>query len=107
MIPLAAIKQERVKDMPEVPSIAEKGFKGVAAINPWCGVAGPAKLSRPIVDRLSTYFQKVLSLPEMEKKLDDLGMFKYYAGQDEFAKYLQSQNEMYQDLARRANIKLE
>lgn len=72
MRPLAVTSAKRVDDLPNVPTIAESGYKGFDAVT-WFGIAGPANLPRDIVTRLNEDINKALKDPALQKKLGDQG----------------------------------
>lgn len=69
---LAVTSLKRVDDLPQVPTIAESGYKGFEAVT-WFGVLGPAKLPQEITARLNAEINKALQTPELKKKLGDQG----------------------------------
>jgi tripartite-type tricarboxylate transporter receptor subunit TctC len=69
---LAVTSLKRVDDLPEVPTIAESGYKGFEAVT-WFGVLGPAHLPKDITVRLNAEINKALQTPELKKKLGDQG----------------------------------
>ena len=69
---LAVTSRKRVDDLPEVPTIAESGYKGFEAVT-WFGVLGPANLPRDITARVNAEINKALQTPELKKKLGDQG----------------------------------
>jgi len=60
---LVALTNERLPQLPEVPSLAESGFKLDAL--PWYGVFGPKGLPRPIVERLNAMLNRWMVTPEV------------------------------------------
>jgi tripartite-type tricarboxylate transporter receptor subunit TctC len=69
---LAVTSLKRVDDLPQVPTVAESGYKGFEAVT-WFGVLGPANLPKDITARLNTEINKALQTPELQKKLNDQG----------------------------------
>jgi tripartite-type tricarboxylate transporter receptor subunit TctC len=69
---LAVTSLKRVDDLPQVPTIAESGYKGFEAVT-WFGVLGPAKLPQDVTARLNAEINKALQTPELKKKLGDQG----------------------------------
>jgi tripartite-type tricarboxylate transporter receptor subunit TctC len=69
---LAVTSLKQVDDLPEVPTIAESGYKGFEAVT-WFGVLGPANLPKDITARLNAEINKALQTPELKKKLGDQG----------------------------------
>ena len=65
---LAVTLPKRVQALPNVPTFAEAGIKGVVVVN-WYGVIAPKKTPKPVVDRLVTDISKAMQDPEMQKRL--------------------------------------
>jgi tripartite-type tricarboxylate transporter receptor subunit TctC len=65
---IAVTSQQRTADLPNVPTVAESGYKGFEAVT-WFGVAGPAGLSKEVVARLNTAFNQAIGDAEVKKKL--------------------------------------
>lgn len=65
---LAVTLPARVQALPNVPTFAEAGIKGVVVVN-WYGVIAPKKTPKPVIDRLVTDIGKAMQDPEMQKRL--------------------------------------
>jgi tripartite-type tricarboxylate transporter receptor subunit TctC len=102
---LAVTSPERFPDLPAVPSVVEKGYPDAVILN-YQGTYAPARLPRPIVDKLAGYFQKVLAIPDLQKKMKELCVTPAFLGPDEWDKYLRDDYEKMRDLAKRANIQV-
>src|SRR5258706_16077308 len=70
---LAVTSSTRAPMAPEVPSVAELGQKKLVAEN-FLGVAGPAGLPLPIVERLHAAMKKSLADPKIAQRLAELGV---------------------------------
>ena len=69
---LAVTSAKRADDLPQVPTVAESGYKGFEAVT-WFGIAGPARLPKDITTRLNAEINKALQSPDLLKKLSDQG----------------------------------
>jgi tripartite-type tricarboxylate transporter receptor subunit TctC len=69
---IAVTSAKRVGDLPEVPTIAESGYKGFEAVT-WFGILGPANLPKDIVAKLNADIGKALKDPELKKQFDAQG----------------------------------
>jgi tripartite-type tricarboxylate transporter receptor subunit TctC len=69
---LAVTSAKRADDLPQVPTVAESGYKGFEAVT-WFGIAGPAKLPKEVVAKLNAEINKALQAPDLLKKLSDQG----------------------------------
>lgn len=70
---LAVTGAQRMAAMPDVPTLAELGIKGVDA-QPWYGLLGPANLPAHITKRMNTEVQAILASPEVKERLASLGV---------------------------------
>ena len=85
---LAVTSAKRVDDLPQVPTVAESGYKGFEAVT-WFGVAGPAKLPKDVVVRLNAEINKALQSTDLLKKLNDQGADVAGSTPEQFAKLIQ------------------
>lgn len=69
---LAVTSTRRHADLPDVPTVAETGYKNFEAVT-WFGIAGPAGLPKDVVARLNGAFAKALKSPDVQKKLTAQG----------------------------------
>jgi tripartite-type tricarboxylate transporter receptor subunit TctC len=65
--------RKRQAVLPDVPTLAEQGIANAEA-TVWFGAAVPAKTPRAIVDNLNRQINQALDLPEVKKRLDQLGL---------------------------------
>ncbi|EGI77279.1 Bug family tripartite tricarboxylate transporter substrate binding protein [Hylemonella gracilis] len=72
MRPIAVTSATRVDDLPQVPTVAESGYKGFEAIT-WFGILGPAKLPKNVVPKLNADINKALKDTELQMKLNAQG----------------------------------
>jgi tripartite-type tricarboxylate transporter receptor subunit TctC len=69
---LAVTSAKRSADLPNVPTVAEAGYKGFEAVT-WFGIAAPAGVSKDAVAKLNAAFNKALETPDVRKKLTEQG----------------------------------
>jgi tripartite-type tricarboxylate transporter receptor subunit TctC len=70
---LAVTTAQRSSVMPDVPTLAESGLAGYE-LSSWQAVFAPAGTPRAIVDRLYTEIAKILQMPEVQKRFNELGL---------------------------------
>ncbi|TMH13649.1 MAG: tripartite tricarboxylate transporter substrate binding protein [Betaproteobacteria bacterium] len=70
---LAVTTAKRSAVAPEVPTMAESGLAGYE-ISSWQAVFAPAGTPKPIIDRLYSEISKILQLPDVQKRLSDMGL---------------------------------
>ena len=71
--PLAVAAPQRLKDFPEVPTIAEVGFPGMRAAQ-WTAAFAPAGVPRDIIETLHKAFVKAMAAPELQAAFEKGGM---------------------------------
>ena len=57
---------------PDIPTMAESGYPGFEAV-PWFGLMAPAGTPPAIIDKLHRATAKIMAMPEVRKKLNDIG----------------------------------
>ena len=70
---LAVTTAQRSGVAPDVPTMAESGLAGYE-LSSWQAVFAPAGTPPAIVERLYTEIAKILKLPDISKRLSDLGL---------------------------------
>jgi tripartite-type tricarboxylate transporter receptor subunit TctC len=81
---------KRVALLPEVPTLAESGIKDAEAIV-WFGMAAPAKTPRAIIDKLNRESNRLLGLPDVKKRFDELGLEVQGGTSEEFQRFISSE----------------
>lgn len=69
---LATAESQRSELMPDLPTIKEAGYDGVAANN-WFGILAPAGLPDSIAERIATAMSKILRTDDIKQKFAGLG----------------------------------
>ena len=59
--------------LPDVPTLAESGFKDAESLV-WFGMAAPLKTPKPIIDKLNREVNRILTLADVKARLDQLGL---------------------------------
>jgi tripartite-type tricarboxylate transporter receptor subunit TctC len=103
---LAITSASREPDFPAVPTIAESGAPGFAD-GIWIGMAAPAGVPRPIVDRLSAEVAKALQLPDVRERIAQLGAHPVGTTPDEAVARIKRETPRYATAIKKANIRSE
>ena len=69
---LATINPERVREMPNLPTMIESGFPRFSSVS-WTGLLAPLKTPPEIVDKLNAAVNEAAKTPEFKQALDKLG----------------------------------
>jgi tripartite-type tricarboxylate transporter receptor subunit TctC len=89
---LAVTGPERSPAAPELPTVAEQGFPGFAG-EPWSGFFAPKGTPRPIVDKLADDMIAAMRLPDVTKRMAELGTPLVGSRPDEFRAYVANEIE--------------
>ena len=87
---LAVTSQTRSPALPDLPTMAESGFPDFD-ITAWFGLMAPVGTPTPIIDRLHREALRVLAVPRLRKKFDELGMATIGNSPAEFAAAIQAE----------------
>ena len=102
---LAVTGKTRWRDFPDVPTVAESAIPGFEVIS-WTGLAGPANLPPPIVERLNAELRKALAVPDVKSKLEAMGGDPRATTPDEMKALVQRQYDTWKKLAVEANLSI-
>ena len=69
---IAVAGAKRATALPDVPTVAESGVTGFEAFS-WFGMVAPAKVPAPTLEKLRGDVSAILAMPDMKKRLGDLG----------------------------------
>jgi len=101
--PLAVTSAERWPHTPELPTLAEEGIKGFAAVN-WWGILFPAGVQRPIIDKVNADLRKALAQPGVKSALANLGVEAISSTPEQFGAFMDSETERWGKLIREAKL---
>jgi tripartite-type tricarboxylate transporter receptor subunit TctC len=97
---------KRVADFPDVPTFAELGHPG-ATMLPWWGLMASPGTPPAIVARLAQELEVATRDPAVRERLKATFVQIEYAGPQEFARRIEGEAQLYGDIIRAANIKIE
>ena len=90
-------RSQRTPLLPGVPTIAESGLPGYE-VNAWVGILAPAQTPSDIVALLNREINAILQMPDVQKRLEEMGSRPIGTSPDAFAALIRS------DVARFASI---
>ena len=86
---LAVTSLKRTDDLPQVPTVAESGYKNFEAVT-WFGLLGPARLPSTVVQTANQTLNKALSSPDLKTKLEDQGLDVAPGTPEQFAQLIRT-----------------
>lgn len=102
---LAVTSEKRWRFTPEVPTLAESGIKGFAAVN-WWGILFPAGVPRPIVDKVNADLVKALASERVKARLGELGVETISSSPEQFGAFMAAETARWGKLIEEAGLKL-
>ena len=100
---LAVLSPQRSPIFPDVPTIAESGFKGFEA-SVWYALMAPARTPAGVVDKLHAEVQKALAMPEVRDRMTAVGGEVLPGSRQQMATLLHEERVRYDKLVREAHI---
>jgi len=88
VIALASPKRQAL--LPDVPTLAESGIKDAEAIV-WFGMAAPLNTPRAIIDKLNRESNRILQMPDVKKRLDELGLEVQGGTPEQFGDFIRNE----------------
>ena len=104
--PLAVTTAVRSPLVPDVATIAQQGYPGYAASN-WYALMTPAGTPPAVIQKLNAEFVKATRTPEVEKRLQSLGVIVTATSTEELRKFLDAQHEAMGRVVKEAGIRPE
>ena len=101
---LAVTAEKRSAALPEVPTMAEAGIQGQEAYT-LTGILAPAGTAPAIIDQLHQEIVSLVALPEVQKRLDELGFQVVANSPPEFAARIKTEMVKWAQVIRDAKIK--
>lgn len=101
---LAVTSAARAPELPEVPTLAEAGFKGLEAVT-FTAMLGPQGMPAEIVARLNAAVTKALATPAVKERFALAGAQARGTTPDEFLQFLRNEQTRWKRVITEANIK--
>ncbi|SNT35537.1 Tripartite-type tricarboxylate transporter, receptor component TctC [Noviherbaspirillum humi] len=103
---LAVTSAARSTSLPDVPTIAESGYKGFD-VSTWYGLFLPAKAPKEVVTRLNQEVNKLLETPEMKNAIHAQGAEPQVMTPEKFSALLQKDHQEMRDVVKKAGLTME
>ena len=103
---MAVTSEQRWPHTPELPTLAEEGIKGFAAVN-WWGILFPAGAPRPIIDKVNADLVKALGSQNVKTRLSELGVEAISSTPEQFGQFMASETDRWGKLIKERGLKVE
>ncbi|MSP44657.1 MAG: tripartite tricarboxylate transporter substrate binding protein [Xanthobacteraceae bacterium] len=104
--PLAVVAEQRVPGYPDVPTMAEAGFKGVGTLH-WQSMLAPAATPRPVIDTLFKAVVEASKQPALKEAFDkQLVSLKISESPDEAKTWLKGELDAWRKITSEVKIEL-
>ena len=100
---LAVTSAERLKDLPNVPTLAELGVD--LKVSLWIGLLAPAGTPADIVKRLHEEMVRIVDMPDVKARIAAKASIPMTNTPDEFARQIASDIALWRQVAQENNIK--
>ena len=103
---LAVGSPSRVPSLPDVPTLQEVGVAGFQSIT-WFAVMGPPGTPAALAESLNKAFAAALRVAEIKEQFVKMGVQPVGGSVAETAKFIAAERELWGDVIRTTNIKIE
>ena len=97
---------KRVGALPNVATFTEQGFDGFT-LDSWVGFMAPAKLPKPVLDKLVVALRETTQLPEVRAKLLDMGFEPLGNTPEEFAAAQKAEVPLWASVIKSTGVRIE
>jgi tripartite-type tricarboxylate transporter receptor subunit TctC len=102
---IAVASNTRLEQLPDVPTMAEVGFKDFE-VSSWSGLFAPKGTPPEIINTLANATIEILKSPEVRKQLETMGAIPVGSTPAEFQKFVSAEIAKWGVVAKAANIHL-
>jgi len=102
---LAVGSAKRAPAAPDLPTAEEAGVPGLIAVS-WFGLVAPARAPQRVVDQLSKETARILKLPDVHKRISDLGAEPVGSTPQEYAAFIKSEINKWRKVIQAAGVRV-
>ncbi|WP_159994652.1 tripartite tricarboxylate transporter substrate binding protein [Roseomonas sp. 18066] len=100
---VAAVSEQRIPELPDVPTFAEAGIPGIV-IDSWFGFMAPAGTPPATIARLNAAFNKALEDPVIRRRLEEAAVVPLGGSPERMADHIRSESARWGEVIRANNI---
>lgn len=103
---IGVTSKKRAASLPDVPTIEEAGLPGYELAS-WYGILAPARTPPDIINKLHGMIEKIVAMPDVQKKIIEGGSDPMVLKPDEFMQRIRDDVAKFTKVVKSANIKVE
>jgi len=103
---IAVTSARRALGMPDLPTMAEAGIVGYD-VTSWNGMLAPAKTPAAVVNRLNAEFNKVITAPEMNRRMLELGYEPVGGPPEKFGEFIRVELAKWAPVVKAAGVRVD
>ena len=106
LVPYAVTSAKRLRQLPEVPTLADTGLAGYDSTG-WFGIVAPAGTPAHVIDKMNAAITDALSDPSIQERMRALGVEPQPGKPETFGAYIRSETAKWAEVIKQGNIKLD
>jgi tripartite-type tricarboxylate transporter receptor subunit TctC len=97
---------ERMRELPEIPTVAEAGLPGFRAVT-WYAMVAPPQTPAAVADKINRDLVEILGRPEVVDKVHGIQMEPTIKTREEAARFFVEETDLWGKVIKEANIPLQ
>lgn len=102
---VAVTGTKRSASFPDVPDVAELGYKSLVATS-WFGVFAPARTPAPVVAKLNAFFNKAMQAPQVQTQMKNLLLDVHELTPAQFADLVKTDSERWRPIIKASGFQI-
>ena len=100
---LAVMGDQRLADLPDIPTLAEAGVPDIRA-DTWNALAAPPKTPKPIIDKINAAVNNIFTQPDVRARLATMSMQPAGGTPADMSAFIKAETARWGEVIRAANI---
>jgi len=103
---LAVTTAKRSLGLPNLPTVAESGVPGYE-VTSWNGMLAPTRTPPDIIKRLNAEFNRIISVPDMQKRMIEFGYEPVGGAPEKFGELISSEIKKWAPVVKAAGVRVD
>ena len=104
--PIATSMSQRIPQLPDIPTVDEQGVTGYN-LNAWTSIVAPKATPEAILDRMNAEIVKIITQPEVQKRLIEIGFIPVGSSREQFGSFLATEYANWAKIVKASGAKVE